>query len=160
MDNKLQRVALGLLVLLPAAICFYQEPWFINRKATLYQPCRNVWNGKLCNLRHVRRNQPLAVISRPTMSTARREKTNSDQDNENEMSLLPESSFGSEVVPEGQRPVNEYINLMKQPLFDWASEKSGTNGLLIRLAILYLISFVAMYVGVCDPFTLILPRNY
>ena len=68
----------------------------------------------------------------------------SDWNDETDDFVLPESSFGSEVVPEGQRPVNEYINLMQQPLFDWASEKTGTLGLLIRLALVYVISLVAV----------------
>ena len=40
----------------------------------------------------------------------------------------PETSFGSEVVPEGQRPVNEYLNMKSAPLFDWASQETGTKG--------------------------------
>jgi hypothetical protein len=42
--------------------------------------------------------------------------------------LVPETSFGAEMVPEGQRPVNEYLDVIKSPMFGWASEESGTNG--------------------------------
>jgi hypothetical protein len=42
--------------------------------------------------------------------------------------LVPETSFGAEMVPEGQRPVNEYLEVIKSPMFDWASEESGTKG--------------------------------
>jgi hypothetical protein len=41
---------------------------------------------------------------------------------------VPETSFGAEMVPEEQRPVNEYLDVIKSPMFGWASEKSGTKG--------------------------------
>jgi hypothetical protein len=56
-------------------------------------------------------------------------------------SLTPETSFGAEAVPEGQRPVNEYLDITKQPLFGWASNEAGSTGLFIRLAILYGVVF-------------------
>jgi hypothetical protein len=55
--------------------------------------------------------------------------------------LLPETSFGAEVVPEGQRPVNEYLDLIRAPLFGWASENVGSKGLLARLVTVYAASF-------------------
>eukprot|EP00542_Grammatophora_oceanica_P012100 CAMPEP_0194031536 /NCGR_PEP_ID=MMETSP0009_2-20130614/4690_1 /TAXON_ID=210454 /ORGANISM="Grammatophora oceanica, Strain CCMP 410" /LENGTH=288 /DNA_ID=CAMNT_0038671727 /DNA_START=16 /DNA_END=882 /DNA_ORIENTATION=+ len=55
---------------------------------------------------------------------------------------LPETSFGADAVPEGQRPVNEYLNLIRAPLFGWAS--TSTPGLLLRLAAVYAISFGAI----------------
>mmetsp|Transcript_18720 Transcript_18720/g.32002 ORF Transcript_18720/g.32002 Transcript_18720/m.32002 type:complete len:275 (+) Transcript_18720:90-914(+) len=60
---------------------------------------------------------------------------------------LPETSFGADVVPEGQRPVNEYLDLIRAPLFGWASEETGTKGLVTRLAAVYTVSFIA----VCFP---------
>ncbi len=42
--------------------------------------------------------------------------------------FIPETSFGAEVVPEGQRPVNEYLEMRRSPLFEWASNQVGTNG--------------------------------
>ena len=42
--------------------------------------------------------------------------------------LVPETSFGAEVVPEGQRPVNEYLEMRRSPLFEWASNEAGTKG--------------------------------
>jgi hypothetical protein len=50
-------------------------------------------------------------------------------------SLRPETNFGSESVPENQRPVNEYLDITSQPLFGWAA--TGSQGLLIRLVIFY-----------------------
>lgn len=47
--------------------------------------------------------------------------TSSENDN------MIETSFGAEAVPEGQRPVNEYLDLTRAPLFDWASEETGTK---------------------------------
>lgn len=72
-----------------------------------------------------------------------------DNNNENDPleSYIPESSFGSEVVPEGQRPVNEYLDVLRQPLFDWACLETGGKGLLTRLAILYGVVFAV----VCYP---------
>ena len=55
--------------------------------------------------------------------------------------LFPETSFGAEVVPEGQRPVNEYLDLVRAPLFGWASEDVGSKGLLARLVTVYAASF-------------------
>lgn len=65
----------------------------------------------------------------------------------NDDELRPETSFGAEAVPEGQRPVNEYLDLLRQPLFGWASEESGNKGLLIRLLAVYGVVFAA----VCYP---------
>jgi len=60
------------------------------------------------------------------------------------VSMKPDTSFGAEVVPEGQRPVNEYLDLLKAPLFGWASEEVGTSGLLTRVAILYAAVFAVV----------------
>jgi len=62
-------------------------------------------------------------------------------------SYIPQTSFGSEAVPEGQRPVNEYLDVLRQPLFDWACLESGSKGLLTRLAILY----AAVFGVICYP---------
>jgi Conserved in the green lineage and diatoms 27 len=62
-------------------------------------------------------------------------------------SLVPETSFGSESVPEAQRPINEYLDMKTQPLFGWASLDSGIIGLLQRLALTYVITFIV----VCFP---------
>ena len=61
--------------------------------------------------------------------------------------LVPERSFGSEGVPEEQRPINEYLDMKKQPLFGWAS--NDDKGLLTRLGIVYVVVFLA----VCFPIT-------
>jgi hypothetical protein len=58
--------------------------------------------------------------------------------------FMPETSFGAEVVPEGQRPVNEYLDMKRSPLFDWASNEVGTKGLLIRLSIVYAVVFAVV----------------
>jgi hypothetical protein len=42
--------------------------------------------------------------------------------------LLPETSFGAEIVPESQRPINEYLDMTRAPLFGWASNDVGMNG--------------------------------
>lgn len=46
--------------------------------------------------------------------------------------FIPETSFGAEVVPEGQRPVNEYLEMRRSPLFEWASNEVGTKGVRCR----------------------------
>lgn len=51
-------------------------------------------------------------------------------------------SFGAEVVPEGQRPVNEYLDMKQAPLFGWGSNEVGLEGLLIRLGIVYAVIFL------------------
>lgn len=57
------------------------------------------------------------------------------------------STFGAEAVPEEQRPSNEYLDLIRQPLFGWASQESGNSGLAIRLTATY----AAFYALVCYP---------
>lgn len=49
----------------------------------------------------------------------------------------PETSFGAEAVPEEQRPANEYLDLIRSPLFGWADQERGDSGLAIRLAAVY-----------------------
>lgn len=58
-----------------------------------------------------------------------------------------ETTFGAENVPVEQRPSNEYLNLIQQPTFGWASQDSGDVGLVIRLAVLY----GALFGLVCYP---------
>ena len=59
----------------------------------------------------------------------------------------PETTFGAENVPVEQRPSNEYLNLIRQPTFGWASQESGDVGLSIRLGAIYAVFFVL----VCYP---------
>ena len=61
--------------------------------------------------------------------------------------VIPETSFGAEAVPEAQRPVNEFLDISRQPLFGWAALESGSQGFLTRLAITYAVVFAA----VCYP---------
>mmetsp|Transcript_32227 Transcript_32227/g.78595 ORF Transcript_32227/g.78595 Transcript_32227/m.78595 type:complete len:378 (+) Transcript_32227:160-1293(+) len=58
--------------------------------------------------------------------------------------LSPETAFGAEVVPEGQRPVNEYLDMKRAPLFGWASNEVGLNGLLQRLGLFYVVVFATL----------------
>ena len=53
-----------------------------------------------------------------------------------------ETTFGADNVPVEQRPSNEYLNLIQQPTFGWASQESGDAGLVLRLAITYVAFFV------------------
>ena len=57
-------------------------------------------------------------------------------------SLRVETTFGAENVPVEQRPSNEYLNLIQQPTFAWASQESGDGGLVLRLAVTYIALFV------------------
>lgn len=58
-----------------------------------------------------------------------------------------ETTFGAENVPVEQRPSNEYLNLIQQPTYGWASQDSGDLGLVLRLGVLY----AAFYFLVCYP---------
>jgi hypothetical protein len=58
--------------------------------------------------------------------------------------LIPETSFGAEAVPDDFIPVNEYLNLLRQPMFGWASEETGSKGFLIRLVAVYGVVFGAI----------------
>jgi hypothetical protein len=58
------------------------------------------------------------------------------------------TSFGAENVPLDFRPSNEYINLINQPTFNWATtENGGDVGLLLRL----LVTYIAFFIIVCYP---------
>lgn len=46
---------------------------------------------------------------------------------------LPEVSFGAEVVPDGQRPVNEYLDMRQAPLFNWGSNEVGGSGVSFQI---------------------------
>jgi hypothetical protein len=59
--------------------------------------------------------------------------------------ILPKTAFGSEAVPEGQRPINEFLDLQRAPLFGWAALE--TPQFLLRLGIVYAVVFGA----VCYP---------
>lgn len=54
--------------------------------------------------------------------------TKNDNDDNDMERLVPETAFGAEIVPEGQRPVNEYLEMKNAPLFGWASEETGSKG--------------------------------
>jgi len=59
--------------------------------------------------------------------------------------ILPETSFGAEAVPEAQRPVNEYLDISRQPLFGWPA--TGLRGFVVRLGITY----ATVFAIVCYP---------
>jgi len=67
-----------------------------------------------------------------------------DQQEKNDNLKSARTTFGAEAVPEDQRPANEYLNLIQQPLFGWADEKSGNVGLAVRLLTTYLIFLFAV----------------
>ncbi|CAB9522686.1 Protein of unknown function (DUF1230) [Seminavis robusta] len=66
---------------------------------------------------------------------------------EDEFAPRPETSFGADGVPEGQRPVNEFLDVTSQPMFGWASLETGSKGLLTRLVTVYSVLFFT----VCYP---------
>ena len=65
------------------------------------------------------------------------------EDDEN-LPLPPRTSFGSEAVPESQRPVNEFLDVTSQPMFGWASLETGSKGLLTRLVTVYSVLFATV----------------
>lgn len=89
----------------------------------------------------------VAAFTTPLVSNLKPFKTAVHISNDDADKISPETSFGADAVPEGQRPVNEYLDLLRQPLFGWASEDVGSKGLLIRLLAVYGLVFVA----VCYP---------
>lgn len=83
------------------------------------------------------RSTSLATISFESSTTALAS-SNEKQGNDDDVLY----SFGAEVVPEGQRPVNEYLDMKRAPLFGWGSNDVGLDGLLIRLGIVYAVIFL------------------
>jgi len=70
--------------------------------------------------------------------------SNNEEESRTMMSLskfTPKNSFGADAVPEGQRPANEYLNLINSPMFGWAGQESGTSGLATRLVAVYAVTF-------------------
>lgn len=62
-------------------------------------------------------------------------------EDEDDIPLRPDTSFGADAVPEEQRPVNEYLDVTSQPMFGWASLESGNKGLMTRLVVVYSVLF-------------------
>ena len=89
--------------------------------------------------------QPVIQSSRRCTTRAFSWNEKNEDDSSDVETLFPETSFGSESVPEAQRPVNEYLDVTKQPMFGWAS--LGNRELLTRLVILYSVVFAV----VCYP---------
>jgi len=88
-------------------------------------------------------NSPVSSSSSSHGSSSQLSLSNKDNNREDlyGTGTIPTTSFGAEAVPEGQRPANEYLNLVKQPLFKWANQENGNNGLLLRLGIVYMAVF-------------------
>jgi len=93
------------------------------------------------------------LIRTTTISYNNRQRRRRTQDSSSATSILYSSksnddtalySFGAEVVPEGQRPVNEYLDMKQAPLFGWGTNEVGMKGLLIRLGIVYSVVFFAV----------------
>lgn len=96
---------------------------------------------------------PFLVGGRVVLDTAHRAKRGDDDEYDKDDNdyddfnaafsrRRPTTSFGgSDDVPENQRPVNEYLELLRQPLFDWATD---TSKLAVRCAALYTITFGAI----------------
>lgn len=59
----------------------------------------------------------------------------------NRESIPWDTSFGNEDVPDAQLPANEYLDLVRAPLFGWAAEDKGISGLATRLGIVYVTFF-------------------
>ena len=82
----------------------------------------------------------LVTNTRRVATTTALSSSSSSSDGDNDVLY----SFGAEVVPEGQRPVNEYLDMKQAPLFGWGSNEVGTKGLLIRLGVVYAVVFAAV----------------
>lgn len=68
-----------------------------------------------------------------------------EEDFENvERTNAPSTTFGAEAVPLEQRPANEYLGLISAPFFDWANRPGGDISLVVRLGVLYAVTFVAV----------------
>mmetsp|Transcript_25856 Transcript_25856/g.54646 ORF Transcript_25856/g.54646 Transcript_25856/m.54646 type:complete len:308 (+) Transcript_25856:64-987(+) len=99
-------------------------------------------------------NNPQNQRTNAFFTTALRQSPSDDSEgyeirseNGNSSSPRPTTTFGAEAVPVEQRPSNEYLNLIQQPMFGWASQEVGDGGLGLRLAVTY----VAFFFLVCYP---------
>jgi len=128
----------------------------VRRSTTPAKKNEGAGNNDVANLLR------LGMIVRPAATTTSatslfavggggRRRNNNDEDEDEKGyltdSFVPETSFGSEAVPQEQLPINEYLDVIRQPLFDWASLPTGSRGLLTRLALVYGAEFVL----VCYP---------
>jgi len=97
---------------------------------TLLLGCSHVSNGLIAGS-----NPRTRSLTHGITSSAFDSKTALASSQERDEDVL--YSFGAEVVPEGQRPVNEYLDMKAAPLFGWGSNDVGLEGLLKRLGIVY-----------------------
>lgn len=71
----------------------------------------------------------------------------STSNNPSPAAFRPETNFGSESVPESQRPINEYLDVTNQPFFTWARDSKTNVDLLVKFALFYAI----MFATICYP---------
>lgn len=107
----------------------------------------NVANAPTQPYLHLRTTNSRTFQRKHSLITRYERKFKIDRDRDDDEGLMESATneqftaFGAEAVPEGQRPANEYINLISSPLFDWANRPSGDSGLAKRLGILYVTLF-------------------
>jgi Conserved in the green lineage and diatoms 27 len=68
----------------------------------------------------------------------------STTNNASPAAFRPETNFGSENVPEAQRPINEYLDVTNQPFFTWARDSQSNFDLFVKFALFYMIMFAAI----------------
>jgi hypothetical protein len=114
--------------------CIISSPPMRPRGSSRVNP--NVYTENLC--------KPSSIL---TSWMQQQEEDTDDSSMGTALDALPSIAFGSEVVPSGQLPANEYLNLITSPLFGWANQQNGDWGLALRLGITYVI----FYWGICFP---------
>lgn len=110
---------------------------------TLILGCSQVSNGLITSSRPLTHgiSSPASAFHTSYSKNSKTSLASSSQEQGDDNALY---SFGAEVVPEGQRPVNEYLDMKQAPLFGWGSNEVGLQGLLIRLGIVYAVIFAVM----------------
>ena len=133
----------GALLLVTSSISAFQAPLLVQQagsqasKRILSSECTNNLNQRIAS----------SILHESLDDTDDSSGYEIRAKNTDGSSPRPQTTFGAENVPVDQRPSNEYLNLIQQPTFNWASQDSGDIGLGIRLAVIY----VALFALVCYP---------
>lgn len=124
-----------------------QQPQHQQRQSVVTNNCRMIQQKRSINnnsigLQQQQQSWQCTTITPTALASYSSDQQNNENANDSNSNVL--YSFGAEVVPEGQRPVNEYLDMKQAPLFGWGSNDVGLKGLVFRLSIVYTVVFLTV----------------
>ena len=157
MNNIANRVVLLLFIATAAPwfcqvshglVVVQQQPQHQQRQSVVTNNCRMIQQRRSINNNSIGLQQQqqqswqCTTITPTALASYSSDQQNNENVNDSNSNVL--YSFGAEVVPEGQRPVNEYLDMKQAPLFGWGSNDVGLKGLVFRLGIVYTVVFLTV----------------